>query len=297
MQTFHISSIVCSIFTLTQLLSNRKLRSVLYNHTSIVLILISICDSFLSHPFTLNYLRTGQASPSTNVMCISWNFFNALCATSIYWTMAWTSMERHLLIFHSSLFMSSRRRILFHYIPLFISTLIYPLLANIVIIFLYPCTHQFNMSMLFCGYVCALRTPSVALFFRIAHNFIPVSIITSFTLMLIVRMIKQKRQMRNNRVHWRRYRRMIIQLLTLVSLFLVLTLPSFVIGIVQNCCLPTFGAALQIPYFTFLIRFSTILMPFMCLSTLPEIWFKLLPCKQTQVRSVGTVQVRNIPPR
>ena len=230
-------------------------------------------------------------------MCISWNFFNVLCATSIYWTMAWSSMERHLLIFHSSLFTSSRRRLLFHYVPLFIITFIYPLLANIIIILLYPCTSHFNMSALFCGYVCALKIPSVALFFRIAHNFIPVSIITSFTLTLIVRLIKQKRQIRNNRVHWRRYRRMVIQLLTLASLFLVLTLPSFIVGIVQNCCLPTFAVALQIPYFTFLIRFSTILMPFVCLSSLPEIWFKLLPCKNTQVRSVATVRARNTPHR
>jgi hypothetical protein len=297
MQTFQIPSIVCCIFTLTHLLSNRKLRLTLYNHTSLVLLIISIFDSFLNQPFTLNYLRTGRATPSTNAMCISWNFFNALFATSIYWTMAWSSMERHLLIFYSSLFTTYRRRVLFHYVPLFIMTVIYPILANIVIILLYPCANQFNMLSLFCGYSCALKIPSVALFFRIAHNFVPVFIVTSFTLMLIVRVIKQKRQVHNNRFHWRRHRRMIIQLLTLASLFLILTLPSFVVGIVQNCCLPTFAAALQISYFTLLIRFSTILMPFMCLSSLPEIWSKLLLCKNTQVHSVATARARTVPPR
>jgi hypothetical protein len=295
MQTFHIPSIICSIFTVTYLLSSRKLRLTLYNHTSLVLLIISIFDMFLNQPFTLNYLRTGRATPSTNAMCISWNFFNALFATAIYWTMAWSSMERYLLIFYSSLFTTYRRRLLFHYVPLFIMTTIYPILANIVIILLYPCTNQFNMLSLFCGYVCALKIPSVALFFRIAHNFVPVSIVTISVLMLIVRVIKQKRQVQTNRFQWRRHRRMIIQLLTFASLFLILTLPSFIVGIVQNCCLPSFAAALQISYFTLLIRFTTLLMPFMCLSSLPEIWSKLLPCKNTQVHSVATVRARVIP--
>ena len=297
MQTLHIPSIVCSLFTLTHLLTNRKLRSTLHNHTSLVLLIISVFDSFLSHPFTLNYLRTGHATPATDKMCISWNFFNALCATSVYLTMAWSSIERHLLIFYSSLFTTHRGRVLFHYVPLFIVTTIYPIVANIVIILLYPCANHFNTLSLFCGYSCALKIPSVALFFRIAHNFVPVVIVTCSALVLILRVIKQKRLVQNNRFHYRRYCRMIIQLLTLASLFLILTLPSFITGIVQNCCLPTFAAALQIPYFTFLIRFSTILMPFVCLSLLPEIWPKLLPCKNTQIHSVTPLRARTALPR
>ena len=297
MQTFHVPSILCSIFTLAHLLANQKLRSTLHNHTSLVLLTISVFDSLCSHPFTLNYLRTGRATPPTNEMCISWNFFNALCATSIYLTMAWSSIERHLLIFYSSLFTTHRGRVLFHYVPLLIVTIIYPILANIVIILLYPCANQFNMLSLFCGYSCALKIPSVALFFRIAHNFVPVFIVTGSTLMLILRVLKQKRQVQHNRFRSRRHRRMIIQLLTLASVFLILTLPSFIVGIVQNCCLPTFAAALQIPYFTFLIRFSTILMPFMCLSLLPEIWPKVLLCKSTHIHAVTPVRIRTTLPR
>jgi hypothetical protein len=297
MQIFHIPSIFCSIFTLTHLLSNPRLRLTLYNHTSLVLLIISLFDAFLNHPFTLNYLRTGRATPSTNAMCISWNFFSTVFITSVYWTMAWSCVERYLLIFYSSLFTTYRKRILFHYVPLFIMTIIYPILANMVIIVLYPCTNQFNMLSLFCGYVCALKIPSVALFFRIAHNFVPVFIVTIFIFMLILRTIKQKRQVQNNQFHWRRCRRMIIQLLTLASLFLILTLPSFIVGIVQNCCLPTFAAALQITYFTYLLRFTTILMPFMCLSSLPEIWSKLLLWKNIQVHSVATVPTRATFPR
>lgn len=106
MQTCLIPSILCSIFTLSKLLLNRRLRSTLYHHTTMILLTISLIDSFLSHPFTLNYLRTGLVMPFNNQLCISWNFFNALSATAIYWTITWNSIQRYLLIFYSSLFTS-----------------------------------------------------------------------------------------------------------------------------------------------------------------------------------------------
>jgi hypothetical protein len=276
MQTFYIPSILCSIFTLSHLLANRRLRLVLHNHTSLVLLIISIFDSFLNHPFTLNYLRTGRVTPSTSAMCFSWNLFNSVLTTSNYLTMAWASVERHFLIFYSILFTTSRGRVLFHYIPLVLVALIYPIVAYAVVIFLYPCISEFNMAVLFCGYTCALKIPSVALFMRIGHIFVPVFIVTGSTIILIARVIKQKHRMQNNQVQRPRHCRMIIQLCTLASLFIALALPSAIVGVVQSCCLPTFAVALQVPYFTFLVRFNTMLMPFMCLSSLPEIRSKLL---------------------
>ena len=297
MQIFQIPSILCSVFTLIPLISKRQLRLTIHNHISLALLIISTFDLLLNHPFTLNYLRTGHATPSTNAMCISWNFFNGLFTTSIYWTMAWGSAQRPLLIFYSSLFATHRRRILFHYVPLFLTTIIYPIAVVIVIHLLYPCTNQFNMASLFCGYTCALKIPSVALFYRIANNFIPVFIITGTAIYLVIRVVKQRRQMQSNRSHWRRSRRMIIQLLVPASLFLILTLPSVAVGIAQNCCIPTFAAALQVPYFTFIVRFSTILMPFVCLSSLPEIRSKLLLCQNAEVGSVATARPGTIPAR
>lgn len=295
MQICYIPSIICSIYTLINLLLNRRLLSTIHYHTPLILLIISIIDLLFSHPFTLNYLRTGFSLPSTNSMCISWNFFNALSATAIYWSMAWSSLERYLLVFYSLLFSSHRRKILFHYIPLIVITTIYPIISNIVIILIYPCTHQFNMLSLFCGYVCALRIPSVALFFRIAHNFVPISIVISSNLMLIIRFIKQKRQIQNNQFDFRKHRKMIIQLFILSSLFLILTLPSFIVGVIQNCCITNFASNLQISYFTLFIRFITILMPFMCFSSIPEIRSKFILCKNNQAHSIGTIKNRTNP--
>lgn len=289
MQTCYIPSIACSIFTLIHLLMNRNLRSLIHNHIPLVLLIISILDSLLNHPFTLNYLRVGLVMPSTNTICLLWNFINNMFTISIYWAMAWCSLERHLLIFYSVLFTTRRGRILFHYIPLVLTAFIYPLVFNIVVVLLYPCHNQFNMLSLFCGYTCALKVPSIALYARIVHNFLPIFIVAVFTIGLIIRVIKQKRQARQNRFSWTRYRRMIIQLLALVALFLILTLPAATVSIIQNCCLPTFASAVQTTYLNFLVRFITIFVPFICLSLLPEIWPKLLPCKKIRVHAIVTI--------
>ncbi|CAF3720200.1 unnamed protein product [Adineta steineri] len=283
MQTCYIPSIICSIFTLTNLLLNRNLRLALHNHTSIILLFISIFDSFFNHPLTLNYLRLSHVVPSTDGLCLFWNFTNSIFVVSTYWTVAWGSIEKHLFIFYSTIFATQRRRILFHYIPLLITTFIYPVVSNIIIILFYPCENHFNMMSLYCAFPCALYIQSVALYTRFAHNFIPTFTVVGFTLALLVRVIKQKRQMQNNQFNWRKFRRMISQLLLLVGLFLSVTLPATIVSIIQNCCLSTFAATLQTSYFNFLIRFLTMFMPFICLISFPEIWSKLLWWNNIQI--------------
>jgi hypothetical protein len=291
LQTCHIPSIFCSIFKLAHLLLDHNLRSALHNHVLLALMIISILDSFLSHPFTLNYLRLGYVTPSTNALCLFWNFINSNCSFATYLTMAWASVERHFLIFYPSIFTTRRQRILFHYIPLLITALVYPIMFSTVIVFLYPCSDEFNMTAIFCGYSCALRIPYIVIYARIAHNFVPTFIVVGSSLALLVRVIMQKRRVLRNQFTWRRCRRMIIQLMTIASLFLIVTMPVTFVSIVQYCCSPTFGAAVQVPYLSFLIRFLNMLMPFVCLGLLPEIWPKLLPCK-TQSGRVAPIRTR-----
>jgi hypothetical protein len=117
LQTCHIPSIFCCIFTLTHLVLNHHLRCALHNHVLLALMIISILDSFFNHPFTLNYLRIGQVTPSTNALCLFWNFINSSCSFATYLTMAWASIKRHFFIFHPAMFTTRYHRILFHYTP------------------------------------------------------------------------------------------------------------------------------------------------------------------------------------
>ena len=294
MQICYIPSIICSIFTLYHLLFNRHLRSTLHNHVPIALLIISTLDSLFNHPFTLIYLRMNRVIPSTTTMCLGWNFLNSFFTVATFLTMAWGSIERHFLIFNSNLFLTQRQRFVFHYIPLLTMIVIYPLISNIVISLLYPCENRFNFSLLFCGYTCALKIPSVALYARIAHNFLPISVVIGSTIVLIIRVIKQKEQIQTNQINWRRYRRMVIQLFSLASLFLPLTLPAMTVSIVQNCCLPTFASSIFVPYLNFLVRFLTLLLPFLCLSLFPELLPKLFFCKNNHVQPVRTIRARTL---
>ena len=259
------------------------------------LLMICTLDSLFNHPFTLIYLRMGQVLPSNKTMCLSWNFLNSFFTIATFLTMAWGSIERHFLIFNSRLFVTKRQRIFFHYIPLLTVVFIYPMISHIIIYLLYPCENRFNYSLLFCGYTCALRVPSIALYARIVHNFIPVLIVISSTLILIIRVIKQKEQIRTNQIRWRRYRRMMTQLFSLASLFLIVTLPAMTVSIVQNCCLPTFAASIHVPYLNFLVRFLTLLIPFLCLSLFPELWSKFFFWRSNRVHPVRAIRARTIP--
>ena len=103
-----------------------------------------------------------------------------------------------------------------------------------------------------------------------------------------------KEQIQTNQINWRRYRRMVIQLFSLASLFLPLTLPAMTVSIVQNCCLPTFASSIFVPYLNFLVRFLTLLLPFLCLSLFPELWPKLFFCKNNHVQPVRTIRARTL---
>ena len=285
MQICYIPSIICCIFSLFHFFFNRNLRLALHNHISFILLLVSLCDLLFNHPFTLVYLRVGQVIPSNDTFCLLWNFVNTIFIVSTYWTMAWGTFERHLLIFYSSLYVSRRKRIFIHYIPICFISIFYPIAFSIIVILSYPCTNHFNMLSLFCANTCALKVQPVALYARIAHNFLPVFIVTISTILLIQRVIKRKL---NHRFNWRRYRRMCIQLIALTSLFLSLTLPITIVSIIQNCCIINFAATIQSVYLNFFVRFLTIFMPFICFSSLPEIWPKCLTVRQTRTYPVHT---------
>ena len=293
LQTCLVPSIICSLYTLVRLLFDRNLRTAIHNHTCLLLLVISILDAFFNHPLTLNYLRTNRVTPSTDTTCLVWNFFNSIFVVSTYWTMAWGTIEKHILIFAPTLLVTQRNRFLLHYLPLFLTTFVYPVIAAMIFILFYPCQNKFDMSSLYCAFPCSLSIRSVALYTRFAHNFIPAFTVVSATALLIMRVIKHKRHIRTNRFTWRRYRRMVSQSLSLSSLFLILTLPATTVSIVQNCCQATFAADLQISVFNFLLRFLTIFMPFICLSSLPESQPKIRLFNNTRIRAIITQRQQN----
>jgi hypothetical protein len=231
---------------------------------------VSFFQTISDLPMVLDYLRIGQASSST--FCLLWNFFALSNYAVGIWTMTWASFERHILIFHDRLIATSRGKILFHYIPLFTFMAI-PWIYYVILIFFYPCTNTFYQSFLFCDWCCYAYNDQLVLFNWLALGVIPTCSITLLSLLLIVRVVAQKRRV-HQRFNWRQHRRMVIQLLSVSCLYIFFDAPAIIIGLVR-LALPTFAIDAQILYLYYIVYLLPLLMPFVCLGTFRELWKKI----------------------
>lgn len=260
-------SVCCSLFLIVHLIIRPRFRRRLQNQTIILLLIVSFFQTISDLPMSLDYLRKGQAS--SNTFCLLWNFFALSNYATGVWLMTWTSIQRHFLIFHESLFTSIRGKILFHYIPSMASLSI-PWLYYVVLIFFYPCKNYFYKKFLFCGWCCYAHNDRLVLFNWLTFGVIPVWSISVFSFCLIIRVVRQKRRVQR-RIRWYRHRFMVIQLMSVSSLYILFDSPTIIIGLIRLYC-PTFAADIQALYLFYIVYLLPLLTPFVCLSTFRELW-------------------------
>ena len=122
--SFHVPSLICYCIVLKHILTQKSHRQVLHNHSIIVLLFIALCVVLFDYSWLLDCLRRGEVYPQTPAFCKVWWMFDYGLYNACTVVLAWASFERHILIFHSHLIVTTRRRILLHYLPL-IGILIY----------------------------------------------------------------------------------------------------------------------------------------------------------------------------
>jgi hypothetical protein len=264
-----LASICCSLFLLFHLIAEPTLYRTLHNHTIIALIIVSFLQTIFDLPLTLYYLWTGQASSST--FCLIWNFFALSNYAVGVWVMIWALLERHFFIFHDRLIVTFRGKILLHYIPL-ISSLAIPWIYYFILIFFYPCINTFYPSVLFCGWCCYVKNNQLVLFNWLTFGVIPTFSITLLSLSLIVRVVAQKRRIQQ-RIYWCQHRRMVIQLISISSLYIFFDSPAIIIGLIQLIS-PTYGIEVQTLYLYYTVYLIPLLIPFVWLNTHRELWIK-----------------------
>ena len=187
--------------------------------------------------------------------------------------MAWASIERHILVFHNQWLISRRNRILFHYFPI-VAIILYLCTFYTILIFFAPCQNVFYYDQFVCSGACAYQFGTVGLTDGFLNGVVPCFLITIFNILLLCRVIKQKQHLRQ-RVDWRKYRRMIIQMSSCTGLFLFFDIPLMSIYMAQAINLP-YGATGQFEMFVYFLSYFIILwMPFVCLVSSPEICKKL----------------------
>jgi hypothetical protein len=289
---FEIPSLTCTIFLLYHLLFNPKLRKALHNHVIIIFLFLTLCIEILDNPLYIDTFRFGGHKNSFLMsipVCLMWWFIDYGFYTAISVFLAWASIERHILVFHSrQLLRTQRQRFFIHYLPLIIIS-IYLLGFYIGVIFVPPCQNTYDFHFVGCGWSpCYKKVSYLNIWDYLGNGIICSFIETTFSVTLIIRVLWRKRRI-HQRVNWRKHRKMAFQLLSISFLSLTIIFPQSLITVIQQVGGPgmsTFGAALD-PYLFYLYTFVVFLLPFICLGHLSELWKKTWIFKRKRRATVG----------
>ena len=220
-------------------------------------------------PITLVYLHFGHLNPTSFSLCLFWIFANYLLFPASFWIMAVASVQRYFLIFHKHL-MNTRLK---HYILIFLPP-IFLFIWYIVLIFFYPCQQQFDYTQAWCLSACYLYEGIIGTIDWILSSFVPIALTIIMNVLLILRVVYQKYKMQRART-WRTTRKLTIQLFSISFLFLSIYLPLTIFGLIRLWIDPYFLFVFTMVYFAYAAYLVPLLMPFVCLISLPEILTKL----------------------
>ena len=284
-----IPSIICSCFLLFHLLINKILRSQLINHIIIVLLILGLIIELVDIPLHLIFLQINIVYPSTPALCELWWIIDFGLYSGCTILMAWGSIQRYLLIFYDRLFSNRNKRLLFHYLPLII-LLIYIITFYITATVFPPCKNTYDYTLPLCNsFPCYLNDPVLGTIDSIANNIMPVFIMSLFSFILVIRVYYQKRRLRRPNI-WRKQRKMTVQLLCCCILYLIPNIPQNIFVFAHLCGLSKDNAVQAQLYFNFLCYFVTLLYPFLCLASFPELHKKINFFKQFRLVAMVTPQ-------
>ncbi|CAF1113505.1 unnamed protein product [Adineta steineri] len=197
-------------------------------------------------PLILSFMKRGVYIPFTPAVCLVHQFVNYGIWYAAIFSMIWLSLERHILIFHSSFTRTARGRCLFHYIPLAIFALYAPVFY-FYITFIYPCERMYDAYTLVCGgpyYTCSF-TQSLHWYVTIFHSSLPVPLIVIISGNLLVRVIIQKRRLQRGNA-WRQNRKMILQFVFISATFIILDLPLSIDNILRRIGVASAGTNIDL---------------------------------------------------
>jgi len=286
---FEIPSLSCTIYLLYYLLFNKRLRQALNNHIIIILLFLVFLVEVIDNPLYLDaFLHNGRNSfHSSRLICYIWLFVDYGVYGAITVFLAWASFERHILIFHYNQLLGTKlKRIIFHYIPLGILS-IYMIGFYIGVIVFPPCENIFDYTIEACGASpCYEDVPWLNIWDYWIHGILCVIIEAVCSISLLIR-IMWKKYCAHQSIHWKKYRKMTIQLLSISMLSLSITLPQSLITAVQQIIpgMEDFGANVA-SYFFYLTTFVVLFLPFVVLGCLSELWLKSIPFKRRRQRAV-----------
>ncbi|CAF0728748.1 unnamed protein product [Adineta steineri] len=290
-----IPAFILSLLIFFFFIKHRTIREAPHNRALLILLIVNFIQLLFAIPLSLSFYAVGYVSPATPTFCTWWTFFDFTFYVTSEYLMATISIQRHMLVFNGHILRIRWKRILFHHLPL-VFCLIYPITFYVFVIILYPCQDApWDYESNLCGAAdCYLVfNKFLGIFDWGFNNGLPMVINALANIMLIVRVVQQKRRQQRP-VTWKQQRRMTVQLFCISSLYLVIWSPSLIVGLVQILGFPTFLAEVQTEYFVFILDTICLFLPWICIGLLPEllVWIKTLCHCQQRHNAVGSVITR-----
>jgi hypothetical protein len=277
LMTLEIPSILISLLIFVYFGIHRHTRVKDHNHSILILLLINFFQVITDLPMPMSFFHSnGIVQPATTTYCTWWIWYEFSLNTINGFLMAWISIERHLLIFHSNFIRNITvwKRKLLHIVPLIVCTLWGPLYYVLTIIISPMCINIRDFDSLLCGLPCYLLTNwgTFDLFFDIIT---PVLIIFLCNLALFLRVVCQN-MIVIGRIgnHWRGQRKMAFQLGLISFVYLAIWLPLSIIQLGQIYINPTFLSN-YLDTFNFLVYIVPLILPMICLLSMSEIFKQL----------------------
>ncbi|CAF0826920.1 unnamed protein product [Adineta steineri] len=266
----NVLSLACGFFLLFHLVCDSTLRHGLHNHVIIAVLCLCLFHELTVMPWEIHFLRVGVVPIKSPTMCLIIKFIDTVVYTSMAKLVGWASVERHILIFHSKWIATKMQRILIHYIPLML-IIMYGIILYGITTPINDCGRGFYYNYMLCAYwSCVYDSAGYSLYEFMSGGVLSSICIGFGSAFLIIRIITQKRRLQQQ-VHWRKYRKMTIQLLSVTSIFFIIYLPPVLLGISQRLGVPSSVGSTYSTYANFFSNYVVWLFPFTCLGTLPQL--------------------------
>lgn len=282
---FLIPSFFCTLFVLYVFLFDRNQRRALNNHVLIVLLLTVLLCEVSMYPWMLYYYLHGTNWKRPYFFCQIWAFIDWAFYVLQIALFAWTTVERHILIFHDGWLVTVKQRFVLHYLPIILIVTYY--FVFYFIVYFYPPCENISDGIGFIAFsVCLYDSMAFRIFETIVNCIFPSLTIVVFSIALLLRVLRQKQRMRQA-ITWRKHRKMTIQLLSISFLYLIVTCPYGFMILLRICGLSNdIGVDVE-SVAVFLSYYIVLLFPFVTVFSNPELSTKLRGClrwKQTSIR-------------
>jgi hypothetical protein len=210
----------------------------------------------------------------TPVFYIFWVFLDYAFYSLQIALFAWATIERHILIFHDKWLATRKKRLFVHYVPV-IAIIIYYLIYYSIVHFAPFCENSFDDFLAGGIFIpCLFSRTILGSWDLIVHQVIPTFIISISSVLLILRVVWQKKRL-NQPVTWRRHRKMTIQLISLSCLYIIFNFPWTFLIFAFQYGLPADVVSIPLIYAAYLYYYVIFLFPIACFGSFTELQMKL----------------------